>query len=120
MTAIIDPLDRGGKLVYLQENCRIRKLASCPWGPVTANGVDLLTEIYVIYMETHTSHRAIARWFGYGTFSNFGTLPATLATCQYWETYLEEASRRSLPFGRLPKLVGMLPKVPYLTLPGPE
>ncbi len=22
-------------------------LASCPWGPVTANGVDLLTEIYV-------------------------------------------------------------------------
>ena len=28
-------------------------LASCPWGPVTVNGVDLLTEIYVIYMETH-------------------------------------------------------------------
>ena len=28
-------------------------LASCPWGPVTANGVDLLTEIYMIYMETH-------------------------------------------------------------------
>ena len=27
-------------------------LASCPWGPVTANGVDLLTEMYVIYMET--------------------------------------------------------------------
>ncbi len=25
-------------------------LASCPWGPVTANGVDLLTEIYVIYI----------------------------------------------------------------------
>ena len=25
--------------------------ASCPWGPVTANGVDLLTKIYVIYME---------------------------------------------------------------------
>ncbi len=23
-------------------------LASCTWGPVTANGVDLLTEIYVI------------------------------------------------------------------------
>ncbi len=37
-----------------------RLLASCPWGPVTANGVDLLTEIYVIYMEAHTSHRAIA------------------------------------------------------------
>ncbi len=25
------------------------RLASCPWGPDTANGVDLLTEIYVIY-----------------------------------------------------------------------
>ncbi len=25
------------------------KLASCPWGPVTANGVDTLTEMYVIY-----------------------------------------------------------------------
>ncbi len=37
----------------------MEKLASCPWGPVTANGVDLLTEIYVIYMETHTSHHAI-------------------------------------------------------------
>ncbi len=23
-------------------------LASCPWGPVTADGVDLLTEMYVI------------------------------------------------------------------------
>ncbi len=30
-----------------------RRLASCPWGPVTANGVDLLTEIYVIYIESH-------------------------------------------------------------------
>ena len=28
-------------------------------GPVTVNGVDLLTEIYAIYMEAHTSHRAI-------------------------------------------------------------
>ena len=27
-------------------------LASCPWGPVTANGVDLLTEIYVIYQNS--------------------------------------------------------------------
>ena len=101
----------------VQENST---LASCPWGPVTANGVDLLTEIYVIYMEMHTSHRAIARCFGSGTFTNFGTLPATLATCQYWETHLEEASCRSLTFGKLPKLVGMLPIVPHLTLPGPE
>ncbi len=32
------------------------RLASCPWGPITANRVDLLTEIYTIYMEANTSH----------------------------------------------------------------
>ena len=32
-------------------------LASCPWGPVTANWVHLLTEIYVIYIEVHTSQK---------------------------------------------------------------
>ncbi len=36
------------------------------------------------------------------TFTNFGTLPATLATCQYCETHLEEASCRFLTFGKLP------------------
>ncbi len=46
--------------------------------------------------------------------------PATLATCQYWETFLEEAPCRSTTFGNLPKLVGMLPIVPYLTLHGLE
>ena len=29
----------------------ILRLASCPWGPVTANWMGLLTEMYVIYME---------------------------------------------------------------------
>ncbi len=24
-------------------------LASCPWGPVTVNGVDVLTEMYIVY-----------------------------------------------------------------------
>ncbi len=33
-------------------------LASCPWGPITANGVDLLTQMYVIYMKRKTLHRA--------------------------------------------------------------
>ena len=33
-------------------------LASCPWGPVTANGVDILTEMYVLYMKRDTSHEA--------------------------------------------------------------
>ncbi len=34
-------------------------LASCPWGPATAYGVGILTELYVIHMERSTSHRAI-------------------------------------------------------------
>ncbi len=34
-------------------------LASCPWGPATAHGVGILTELYVICMERSTSHRAI-------------------------------------------------------------
>ena len=55
-----------------------------------------------------------------GTFFKFGTLPATLASCQYYETFIEEADCCSTTFGKLPELVGMLPIVPYLTLPGPE
>ena len=55
-----------------------------------------------------------------GTFSKIGTLPATLATCQYWETFLDEAPCHSTTFGKLPELVGTLPKVPHLTLPGLE
>ena len=27
-------------------------LASCPWGPVTANGVDLLTEMYINIIQS--------------------------------------------------------------------
>ncbi len=38
--------------------CVISILASCPSGPVTANGVDLLIKIYVIYMEAHTYNHA--------------------------------------------------------------
>ncbi len=37
----------------------IKKLASCPWGPATAHGVGLLTEMYAIYMERYASHRAM-------------------------------------------------------------
>ncbi len=50
-------------------------LASCPWGPATAHGVGILTELYAIYVERSTSHRAIARCFGPGLFPN-------LAPCQ--------------------------------------
>ncbi len=34
------------------------ELSSCPWGPATAHGVGILTELYVIYMERSTSHHA--------------------------------------------------------------
>ncbi len=50
------------------------QLAICPLGPVTANGVDLLTEIYVIYIEANTSH--IARCFGYGKIRSLCPLAA--------------------------------------------
>ncbi len=41
----------------LMENA---KLASCQWGPVTAHGLGILTEMYVIYMERylHTKNEA--------------------------------------------------------------
>ncbi len=55
-----------------------------------------------------------------GTFPNFGTLPATMASCQYSETLLEEAPCGPTTFGTMPNLVGTLPKVPHLTLPGPD
>ncbi len=32
------------------------KLASCPWGPATAHGVGLLTEMYAIYIEAPGSN----------------------------------------------------------------
>ena len=36
------------------------ELASCPWGPVTAKGMDLLTNVYIIYMQVHTLHHTIS------------------------------------------------------------
>ena len=53
-------------------------LASCPWGPATAHGVGLLTEMYAIYMERCALHRTVARCFGLGLFPH-------LALCQpHW------------------------------------
>ena len=49
------------KLSLMHDVVTYSILASCPLGPVTANGVDWLTEIYVLYME-HTKiqvHRPI-------------------------------------------------------------
>ena len=104
-------------LFLLLENLSTRQLpmgaAHCQWGRLTDQNV------CNIHGDAHLAsrYRAMLRP---GTFSKFGTLPATLATCQHLETCLEEASCRSLTFGKLPKLVGMLPIVPHLTLPGPE
>ncbi len=68
-------------------------LASCPWGPATAHGVGLLTEMYAIYMERYTSHRT-ARCFGLGLFSY-------LALCQpHWH-----AANTPQSFYRLPPVV---------------
>ena len=46
-------MNNGNNLSQLILNCSFltnMQLTSCPWGPVTANGMDLLTEIYAIYM----------------------------------------------------------------------
>ena len=55
-----------------------------------------------------------------GTFPTFGTLPGTMATCQYLGTFLKEAPCCPTTFGKMPIIVGTLPKVPHLTLPGPD
>ena len=53
-------------------------------------------------------------------FTALAPLPATMAHCQQWETFLEEAPCRFTTFGKMPKIVGTLPKVPHLTLTGPD
>ncbi len=52
-----------------------------------------------------------------GTSSKFGTLPTTLASCQYLEIILEESSCCPTAFGKMPKMVCTLPRVPHLTPP---
>ncbi len=48
----------------------IHILAICPWGPATAHGVGILTELYVIYIERNASHRTTAQCFGLELFPN--------------------------------------------------
>ncbi len=81
----------------------------CPWGGYTDRIV------CNIHTEEHLAsrYRAMLRP---QTFWKFGTLPATVAICQYWETYLDGDHCRFTTFGKFPKLVGMLPTVPHLTL----
>ncbi len=70
-------------------------LASYPWGPVTANGVDLLTEMYVIYMQTNTSHRAIAQTYPSGPFTINNTHDRFLGNihgCKLTELYFHESA----------------------------
>ena len=62
-------------------------LASCPWGPATDHRVGLLTEMYVIYMEPYTWHRAIAQHCqpANSVRASYRTSPALLqhlASCQ--------------------------------------
>ena len=85
----------------------------CPWGGHTDRIVcNIDGQVHLA-----SRYRAMLRpW----TFSKFGTLPATLATCQYWEIFLKEAPHCPTTFGKMPNIVGTLPKVPHLTLPGPD
>ena len=85
----------------------------CQWGGLTDRNVCNIYGAATLASRYHAMLRL-------RTSSTFGKLPATLATCQYWDTYLEEVSCRFLTFGTSPKLAGMLTIVPHLTLPGPE
>ncbi len=55
-----------------------------------------------------------------GAFHTFGTVPGTVPTCQYLGIFPNEAPCCPTAFGKMPKIVGTLPKVPHLTLPGPD
>ncbi len=78
----------------------------CPWGGYTDRNVCNIHGGYA-------SHRAMLRP---NTFSGIGTLPAKLAPCHYSRTILEKAPCRPTTFGKMPNIVGTLPKVPHLTL----
>ncbi len=101
----------------MKKQCFTRQLpigaGHCPWGGHTDwNGCNIHGEVHLA-----SPCCAILRSW---TFSKVGTLPATLATCQYWETFLEDAPCPLTTFGKMPKIVGTLPKVPHMTLPGPD
>ncbi len=85
----------------------------CQWGAYTDRIVCNIHE----GVHLASCYRTMLRL---GTFSQFGTLPATLAYCQYWETFLEDAPCCPTTFGKMPTLVGTLPKVRPPTLPGPD
>ncbi len=67
-------------------------------------------------MESYASLHTIARCFCLGLCSIFGTLPPTMAPCQYSRIGLEEAVCRPTTFGKIPinGIVGTLPKIPHL------
>ncbi len=44
----LETFEIGGYEVYFCYACKYFILASCPWGPATAHGVGILTELYVI------------------------------------------------------------------------
>ncbi len=85
----------------------------CPWGGYTDRIVcNIHGEI-----QLTSRYRTMLRS---GTFSKLGILPTVMTTCQYWESFLQEAPCNPTTFGMMPKIVGTLPKVPRLTLPGPN
>ena len=81
----------------------------CPWSEFTDQNVCNIYDDELLASRYHAMLR-------FGTFSKF----ATMATCQYWEVFPEEEACCLSTFGNMPKIVGTLPKVPHLTIPGPE
>ena len=96
--------DRGVYIIVLpdqQNNCT-RQLpmgaGHCPWGGYT----DWI--VCNIHGEEHLASRCRAM-LRPGTFGKFGILPATLETCQYWETFPDRATCPFATFGKF----GILP-----------
>ena len=83
----------------------------CPWGGYTDRNVCNIHEDVRLASRRRTMLQP-------ETFSKFGTLPAKLAPCQYFRIVLEEIPHSPTTFGKMPKIVGTLPKIPHLTLAG--
>ncbi len=80
----------------------------CPWGEFTDWNVCNIYGCVCLASRYHAMLRP-------RTFCRFGTLPATLPPCQYSWIVLKETLCRPTTFGKIPNIVGMLPKVPHLS-----
>ncbi len=79
----------------------------CPWGGYSNRNVcNIDGEVRLT-----SRYRAMLRP---GTFHKFGTLPATLGRSQYYQIVIVETPSCPTTSGKMPRIVGTMPKVPHL------